>query len=95
MSKFVVHVSNAKGHKSGLSVKTSEADARDQVHELCISLKPKGSKKYGYLEISFAVCALARAIKDNPEKDPRYQMAQLTNEQLVELDLLLEVEERA
>jgi hypothetical protein len=95
MSKFVVYVSNAPGHKSGLSVKTTEADARGQVHELCIALKPKGSKEYNYQEISFPVCALARAMKDNPEKDPRYQMSRLTSEQLAELDLLLEAQERA
>jgi hypothetical protein len=94
VAKFVVYVSNAPGQKSGLTVKSTEADARGAAHELCIALKPTGSKEYDYQEISLPVCAFARAMRDNPEKDPRSSMSQLTPEQFAELELLLEAQER-
>jgi hypothetical protein len=76
-------------------VKSSEADARGQVHELSVALNPPGSKEYGYQEISSHVCVFARAMRDNPEKDPRRMISGLTPEQFAELVLLLEAQERA
>jgi len=43
---------------------------------------PKDSQEYGYQPISFPVCALARAMRDNPEKDARHLMSRLSEDEL-------------
>lgn len=75
---FVVFVEENR-NRSPLCICTTEADARGDVHEIAMAQTPERQQvaDVGYVEISRRMTGLARAIKDNPNADPRGQIALL------------------